>query len=128
MSTPPRYDQELWVGNHKTLKFRFSAEDESGNRTPTPLAGIRVNVTVFNGSLPLVVKSTATTPTPDVVIGGDDGNEATCVLTPDDTRIIAGSGYAEGESPTYEVEFWDGVELTKLWGRFKLRGGANIDE
>lgn len=129
MADPARYDHDIWVGNHKTLKFRFSTVVAPGTTTPYPLTGLRVNVTVFNGDEQLVLKSTDTTPIPDVVIGGVDSNEITCILTPDDTRIIAGSDYAAGVSPTYEVEVWDAnTEKTWLWGKMKLKGGANIDE
>lgn len=135
MSTPARYNHDLWVGNHKRLEFRLSSRDpDTGTTTPYPLTGIRVNVTVYdkapqNGGNRLVLKSTDTTPIPDVVIGGANDNEILAILTPEDTRDIAEGGYAAGDSPVYEVETFDGTtEKTWIWGTLKLKGGANIDE
>ena len=134
MATPARNDQDFWVGNHKRLEFRLWTGSSTGTTTPYPLAGIRVNVTVYDkapqaGGNRLVLKSTDTTPIPDVVVGGANGNELYAILTPADTRDIANGDYAEGESPVYEVETFDGtVERTWIWGRLRPKGGANIDE
>jgi hypothetical protein len=134
MATPARNDQDLWVGNHKRLEFRLWTGSTTGTTTPYPLTGIRVNVTVYDkapqaGGTRLVLKSTDTTPTPDVVISGDSDNEILAILTPEDTRSIAEGDYAEGASPVYEVETFDGTtEKTWIWGKLKLKGGANIDE
>ena len=124
MSTPARNDLDIWIGNSNLLAFEFESSN-TVTTTPYPLAGLRVNFTVFNGPDQLVLKTTdGATPTITVT-----GNRIDLVLTPDDTRTIAGADYAAGVRPTYEIEFWDGTyETTWMWGNLKLKGGSNIDE
>ena len=123
MSTPARYNKTLWVGNHNPWAFRFYSNGTS--TTEYPLAGIRVNVSIFNGNVELVTKSTAVTPVPTVTV---TGNRIDTVFTPDDTRAIA-AAVGDGVKPRYEVEFWNGsLETTWVEGSVTLRGGANIDE
>jgi hypothetical protein len=125
MSTPARYNRTLWVGNHNPWAFAFYSNGTS-TTTQYPLAGVRVNVTVFNGDEKLVEKSTAATPSPTVTVTGE---RIDTIWTPDDTRVIAGATYEDGVKPRYEVEFWNGgTETTWVWGTITLQGGANIDE
>jgi len=122
MSTPARNDLDIWIGNSNLLAFEFESSD-TVTTTPYPLAGLRVNFTVFNGTEQLIVK---TTNDASITV---TGNRIDLVLTPDDTRVIAAADYAAGVKPTYEIEFWDGTyETTWMWGNLKLKGGANIDE
>jgi len=111
----------MWVGNHLPLEFRLWSG--TGTTTAYPMTGYRVNLTVYNGDIQLVSKST---------VGATltvTGNVVETTLTPDDTRVIAASSYEDGVKPRYELEIWDGtVEKTWIWGNFSLKGGANVDE
>ena len=121
---PPQYNKTLWVGNHNPWAFGFFTNGTS-TTTEYPLAGIRVNVTIYSGDERLVGKSTAATPVPTVTV---TGSRIDTDITPDDTRIIA-AAVADGVKPRYEVEFWDGTrETTWVWGTVTLKGGANDDE
>ena len=107
MTKPARRDIDIWVGNSHPLAFAFKSSD-TVTTTSYPLAGIRVNFTVFNGDEKLVLKTTEDS---SISVTND---QIDLILTPDDTRIIAGSDYALGARPIYEIEFWNGVYDTPL--------------
>lgn len=122
--TPAKYDQTLWVGNHKTFYWRFATytDDTETSTTAYPLSGVTVFFTIYNADTKLVEKST-TAGTVTVT-----GNQASATLTPADTRTIAAATYDEGVKPTYEVEFRQaGIETTWLYGKLNLKGGDNED-
>ena len=121
---PALFNTDLWVGNHRTFVWRFATytDDTETSTTAYPLSGIAVFMTVFNGDIKLVEKST-TAGTVTVT-----GNQASATLTPADTRTIAAATYDEGVKPTYEVEFRQaGIETTWLYGKLNLKGGDNED-
>lgn len=122
--TPAKYDQTVWIGNHKTFLWRFATytDDTETSTTAYPLSGVTVFFTVYNADIKLVEKST-TAGTVTVT-----GNQASATLTPADTRTIAAATYDEGVKPTYEVEFRQaGIETTWLYGKLNLKGGDNED-
>jgi len=124
MTTPARYNYDLWLGNHKTFIWRFAVytDDTETSTTSYPLSGTSVILTIFNGDTKLVEKST-TAGTVTV-----SGNQASATLTPADTRLIGNAVYEDGVKPTYEVEFRQaGIETTWLYGKLNLKGGDNED-
>lgn len=124
MTTPARYNTDLWIGNHATFRWQFAVytDDTETSTTSYPLTGVAVYFTIFNGDTKLVEKST-TAGTVTVT-----GNQASATLTPADTRIIGDAVYEDGVKPTYEVEFRQaGIETTWLYGKLNLKGGDNAD-
>ena len=120
MAAPGRKDFDLWVGNHLPMTFRLWSG--TGTTTAYPMGAYRVDLTVFNGDIELIYKSTVGAPLTVT------GNKVDCTLTPADTRTIDASSYEDGVKPRYELEIWDGTtQKTWIWGNFTLKGGANRD-
>jgi hypothetical protein len=70
MTTPARYNTDLWIGNHATFRWQFAVytDDTETSTTSYPLTGVSVYFTIFNADTKLrskyeaIIKLTYTSP------------------------------------------------------------------